>query len=126
MGLLSLLPDEYALVETWLKRLFFLLGVVMIGPWAFLVVYDLVLYIVRSVTYEVPFVGGRARGKARPRAPSLTERPSGHRRNFSLARRREPESPTSSAFQSNPTETRWRNIHEETHNDTIKTSSSAD
>jgi len=29
-------------------------------------------------------VGGRARGRIRPRAPSLTERPSGHRRTFSL------------------------------------------
>ncbi|KAL5388451.1 hypothetical protein DPSP01_003024 [Paraphaeosphaeria sporulosa] len=126
MGLLSLLPDEYASVETWLKRLFFLLGVVTLGPWAFLVVYDLVLYIVRSVTYEIPFVGGRARGKARPRAPSLTERPSGHRRKFSLARRREPESPTSSAFQSSPQDTRWRNIQEETHDAANKTSLSSD
>ncbi|KAF9740147.1 hypothetical protein PMIN01_02782 [Paraphaeosphaeria minitans] len=145
MGLLSLLPDEYALFETWLKRLFvrrrlfhpsepssncsawqFLLGVVMIGPWAFLVVYDLVLYLVRSTTYEIPVVGGRARGKARPRAPSLTERPSGHRRKFSLARRRELESPTSSAFQSNPQYTRWRNIQEETHSNINKPSMTSD
>ena len=58
----------------------------MIGPWAALVIYDLVLYVFRAVTYEIPVVGGRARGKARPRAPSLTERPNGHRRRFSLAR----------------------------------------
>ena len=45
-----------------------------------LVVYDLVLYIVRSIIHELPFVGGRARGRQRPRAPSLTERPSGKRR----------------------------------------------
>lgn len=31
----------------------------------------------RTITYEIPFVGGRARGKERPRAPSLKERPSG-------------------------------------------------
>lgn len=61
-------------------------GLVMIGPWAALVIYDLILYVFRAVTYEIPIVGGRARGKARPRAPSLTERPSGHRRRFSLAR----------------------------------------
>lgn len=57
----------------------------MIGPWAALVIYDLVLYVFRAVTYEFPVVGGRARGKARPRAPSLTERPNGRRRRFSLA-----------------------------------------
>jgi hypothetical protein len=61
----------------------------MIGPWAILVIYDLILYVFRAVTYEIPVIGGRARGKARPRAPSLTERPNGHRRNFSLARSKE-------------------------------------
>jgi hypothetical protein len=74
----------YMLIFT---QLFF--GLVMIGPWAALVVYDLVLYVFRAVTYEIPVVGGRARGKARPRAPSLTERPNGHRRRFSLARPKE-------------------------------------
>lgn len=58
-----------------------------IGPWAALLIYDLILYIVRAFTYEIPVIGGRARGKARPRAPSLTERPSGRRRRFSLAQR---------------------------------------
>ena len=136
MGLLSLLPDEYASVETWLKRMFvrlcliqhhnrlltalqFFFGLVMIGPWVFLVIYDLVLYIVRSIAYEVPVVGGRARGKARPRAPSLTERPSGHRRKFSLASRRHPpQSPTSSALSASrtpSTHARWRSMQEETH-----------
>lgn len=61
----------------------------MIGPWAALVVYDLILWVFRAVTYEIPVVGGRARGKARPRAPSLTERPNGHRRRFSLVRPKE-------------------------------------
>ncbi|KAJ4305152.1 hypothetical protein N0V90_000683 [Kalmusia sp. IMI 367209] len=126
MGLLSLLPEEYASVETWLKRLFFLLGLIMIGPWAFLLIYDLLLYIVRSITYEVPVIGGRARGKARPRAPSLTERPSGHRRKFSLARRRDTPSPNSSAFKSSPANTRWRNIQEETNEHTHKAESTVD
>ena len=61
----------------------------MIGPWAVLVIYDLILYVFRAVTYKIPVVGGRARGKARPRAPSLTERSSGHRRRFSFARPKE-------------------------------------
>lgn len=126
MGLLSLLPDEYAFVETWLGRIFFFFGLVMIGPWAFLLVYDLLLYIVRSATYEIPFVGGRARGKARPRAPSLTERPSGHRRKFSLARRREPSDLNSSSFKSTSTDTRWRNMQEGTYQDTTDSASNVD
>ncbi|KAF1978570.1 hypothetical protein BU23DRAFT_549990 [Bimuria novae-zelandiae CBS 107.79] len=111
----------------WLKRLFFVFGLVMIGPWAFLLAYDLLLYIARSATYEVPFVGGRARGKARPRAPSLTERPSGHRRKFSLAQRREsPSSPTSSAFQSSATDARQRNVREGTNGAVTNPPSNAD
>ena len=104
MGLLSILPASFSTVETWLTRIFvsvyahalssrkidcamqLVFGLVMIGPWAALVIYDLILYVFRAVSYEIPIVGGRAQGKARPRAPSLTERPSGHRRRFSLAR----------------------------------------
>lgn len=61
-----------------------LLGVLTIGPWALLILYDLVLWIVRAIYYEIPYIGGRARGKRRPRAPSLAERPSGQPRRFSL------------------------------------------
>lgn len=50
-----------------------------------LLIYDFLLYLWRSATYELPYVGGRARGRQRPRAPSLKERPSGHRRRISLA-----------------------------------------
>ncbi|KAH6616881.1 hypothetical protein C7974DRAFT_53729 [Boeremia exigua] len=89
MGLLSILPASFSTVETWLTRVFLIFGIVLIGPWAILVVYDLVLYVFRAATYELPVVGGRARGKARPRAPSLTARPNGHRRRFSLARPKE-------------------------------------
>ena len=54
------------------------------GPWALVLAYDFVLYIWRSTTYKIPVVGGEARGRQRPRAPSLTKRPSGHRRQISL------------------------------------------
>ncbi|KAL8758564.1 MAG: hypothetical protein Q9199_001372 [Rusavskia elegans] len=54
------------------------------GPWALLLVYDLLLWIFRSIFYVIPYVGGRARGKKRPRAPSLSERPSGRARTFSI------------------------------------------
>lgn len=58
----------------------------MIAPWIIFLLYDLLLYVFRAVTYEVPYIGGRARGRQRPRAPSLAERPNGRRRNFSITR----------------------------------------
>ncbi|KAF2872202.1 hypothetical protein BDV95DRAFT_628593 [Massariosphaeria phaeospora] len=114
MGLLSILPENLNVVETWLTRLFLLLAFVTLGPWAFLLVYDLVLYLARSITYEIPVVGGRAQGKARPRAPSLTERPSGHRRRFSLARHHEGPARSTGGLKSDEPEPRWRHIPEET------------
>lgn len=45
----------------------------------------MVFYILRVALYEIPYIGGRARNRPRPRAPSLTERPNGgHRRGVSL------------------------------------------
>ncbi|KAH7045926.1 hypothetical protein B0J12DRAFT_145671 [Macrophomina phaseolina] len=82
MAWFSILPEHLSSFETWIARLFIFFGVVTIGPWACLIVYDLLLYCFRTVTFELPVLGGRARGKRRPRAPSLTERPSGQRRQF--------------------------------------------
>lgn len=50
------------------------LGTLTIGPWLFLILYDVILYLWRAATYEIPVVGGRARGRGKPRAPSLSER----------------------------------------------------
>lgn len=61
-----------------------MLGIMAIGPWFLLIVYDMILYVFRTATYEIPYVGGRARNRPRPRAPSLSERPSGKPRSFSL------------------------------------------
>lgn len=91
-------------------------GLVMIGPWAALVVYDLILYVFRAITYEIPVVGGRARGKARPRAPSLTERPSGRRRRFSLARPKEDTGSSTAAVAVDAPDARSRHVHEEPYN----------
>jgi hypothetical protein len=55
-----------------------------VGPWAIFLIYDVVLYFWRAVAYEVPVVGGRARGRQRPRAPTLTERPDGETRTLGL------------------------------------------
>ena len=60
------------------------LGMLAIGPWVLLLVYDAFLYIFRMATYDIPYVGGRARNRPRPRAPSLTARPNGKKRSVSL------------------------------------------
>jgi hypothetical protein len=90
-------------------------GLVMIGPWAALVIYDLILYVFRTVTYEIPVVGGRAQGKARPRAPSLTERPSGRRRRFSLARPKDDAAHSTGGSATDAPDARFRNVKEDTH-----------
>lgn len=56
-----------------------------IGPWALFLIYDMILYIIRAVAHETPYFGGRARGRRRPRAPSLVERPNGSKRTFSIS-----------------------------------------
>jgi len=57
-----------------------------IGPWALFLIYDVVLYFWRAIAYEIPVVGGRARGRERPRAPSLTERPGGETRSLGIVK----------------------------------------
>lgn len=78
-------------------RLQIVLGLVTIGPWIALIVWDLLYYCWRFATFDFPIFGGRARGRERPRAPSLAERSDGARRSFSL---RGSGSPSKSAFDS--------------------------
>ncbi|KAF2151387.1 hypothetical protein K461DRAFT_295442 [Myriangium duriaei CBS 260.36] len=85
MGRLSILPESLCFVETAISWLFIALAVITIGPWALVFVYDFFLYIWRSLVFDIPYIGGASRGKQRPRAPSLVNRPDGHRRRFSLA-----------------------------------------
>ncbi|KAI4718080.1 hypothetical protein E4T48_05682 [Aureobasidium sp. EXF-10727] len=80
MGWYSLLPTRLSDVEGWISSIFLLLGVVTMGPWALLLLYDFVFYVYRSCAYHIPIIGGKAQGKRRPQAPSLTERPSGQKR----------------------------------------------
>ena len=47
--------------------------------------YDLLLYIARTFVHEVPIYGGRWQGRPRPRGPSLSARPDGRPRRFSIA-----------------------------------------
>ena len=61
-----------------------LLGLLTIGPWAIFLLYDVLLYIFRAIAYDIPYIGGRARGRQRPRAPNLAQRPSGRPRTLSL------------------------------------------
>jgi hypothetical protein len=62
----------------------FLLGLITIGPWAFLILLDATIWLYRMILWDFPWIGGRARGQQRPRAPSLNERPDGQRRAFGL------------------------------------------
>jgi hypothetical protein len=94
---------------------------VTIGPWAALLVYDFILYVFRTVMYEVPVIGGRARGKARPRAPSLTERPTGHRRRFSLARRPDEGAQSTGRERVDTPDTQFRYVAEEKDEDSSTT-----
>ncbi|ESZ91070.1 hypothetical protein SBOR_8533 [Sclerotinia borealis F-4128] len=80
MSWFSILPESLAFVEVWAMNTFFLLGIICIGPWLLLLVYDAVFYAFRLMTYEIPYYGGRARNRPRPRAPSLSERPGGQGR----------------------------------------------
>ncbi|CAI7587613.1 unnamed protein product [Penicillium crustosum] len=84
MAWYSILPSELTHLESWAARIFFFLGLITIGPWAFLVFLDATIWIYRLILWEVPWIGGRARGRQRPRAPSLNERPGGQRRAFGL------------------------------------------
>ncbi|KAF2432695.1 hypothetical protein EJ08DRAFT_108868 [Tothia fuscella] len=86
MDWINLLPDNLSVVEGWIKTFFLFMALLTIGPWALVFLYDLLLYLWRAIHYELPIVGGRARGRARPRAPTLTERPSGNPRTLGLAR----------------------------------------
>jgi hypothetical protein len=96
------MPESLLFIETWAVRLFvsatqkmecdkligalsqLLLGFVAIGPWLLLIIYDALLYLFRTATYEIPYIGGRARNRPRPRAPSLSERPNGIARRLTL------------------------------------------
>ncbi|GKZ18802.1 hypothetical protein AbraIFM66951_009504 [Aspergillus brasiliensis] len=80
MAWYSLLPPTLSYVESSLVHIFIFLGFVTIFPWAALLIFDVCLYTGRMLTFELPVVGGRARGKQRPRAPSLNERPDGQPR----------------------------------------------
>lgn len=120
MSWFSILPAHLTVIETWIIRFFvrslvlfmdrkltyilqLLLGIITIGPWLLLIVYDLVLYIFRAIAYEVPYFGGRARGRQKPRAPSFAERPSGRARTFSIG------GPVTSGSESDGREgMRWR------------------
>ncbi|KAJ5916551.1 hypothetical protein N7504_000566 [Penicillium tannophilum] len=84
MAWYSILPPQLTQVESWAVRVFLLLGFITIVPWFALILFDAGLWLYRIILWELPWVGGRARGQQRPRAPSLNERPDGQRRAFGL------------------------------------------
>ncbi|KAJ5155559.1 hypothetical protein N7492_008362 [Penicillium capsulatum] len=84
MAWYSILPPYLNEFEVWAVRVFFLLGLITIVPWGVLILFDAGFYLYRMILWEFPWIGGRARGHQRPRAPSLNERPDGQRRAFRL------------------------------------------
>lgn len=100
MAWYSILPPQLEFIERWVIRICVRpahshavaptkanpipqlgLAIINISPWIIAIVYDIILYIARRLWHEVPVWGGRAHGDARPRAPSLRDRP----RRLSLA-----------------------------------------
>lgn len=71
MAWYSLLPSHLTVYETWVIRVCLFLAVLNLSPWFVAILYDLVLWICRSLWHEVPVVGGRAQGRIRPRRPGL-------------------------------------------------------
>ena len=103
MSWLSILPAHLTTVETWIVRFFvslpsllpvdprtdklitqLFLGTITIFPWILALLYDMVLYLFRTAAYEIPYYGGRAQGERKPQPPTLTERPNGRPRTFSI------------------------------------------
>lgn len=80
MAWYSILPPQLIQFESWAVRIFFLLGLITIVPWCAMIIFDAGLYLYRMILWEFPWIGGRARGHQRPRAPSLAERAEGQRR----------------------------------------------
>ncbi|KAH0399562.1 hypothetical protein KCU89_g6082, partial [Aureobasidium melanogenum] len=54
MGWYSLLPTHLSDIEGWISSIFLLLGVVTMGPWALLLIYDILFYVYRSCAYHIP------------------------------------------------------------------------
>ncbi|KIW65459.1 hypothetical protein PV04_07717 [Phialophora macrospora] len=74
MAWYSILPSHLTTYETWIVRAFLILALLNLAPWILAILYDFLYYVCRQVWHEVPFVGGRAQGAQRPRAPSLRDR----------------------------------------------------
>lgn len=85
MSWFSILPESLSFLETWAIRMFLLLGTLAIGPWILLLIYDVILFLFRAILYDLPIIGGRARNRPRPRAPSLSKRPGGRPRSLSFS-----------------------------------------
>ena len=104
MSWISVLPEQFAYIEWWITRTFvsaphdvppfcefsslimkkLILAALIAVPFILLIIYDFVMYAFRVTTYEIPYIGGRARNRPRPRAPTLSERPDGGPRQLGI------------------------------------------
>jgi hypothetical protein len=50
------------------------LAILVIGPWIIALAYDIILWVVRAIYFEIPVIGGRATGqRPPPRRPQLVQ-----------------------------------------------------
>ena len=97
MSWYSILPGYLTVYETWAIRIFvsfltssllllsstsspvltvplrlqLILGILNLSPWLIAIIFDIMLYIFRTIYHIIPVYGGRARGETRPRAPTV-------------------------------------------------------
>ncbi|KAG4423146.1 hypothetical protein IFR04_003783 [Cadophora malorum] len=52
MSWFSILPPSISFIETWAIRIFLMLGILAIGPWFLLIIYDMILYVFRTLMHR--------------------------------------------------------------------------
>jgi hypothetical protein len=62
-----------------------LFAVLTLGPWLLVFAYDFVLYFIRYALWELPVIGGKARGQRRPEPIKLVEHATGHKKVNSIS-----------------------------------------
>jgi len=69
MSWYSILPPYLTVLETWIIRLFIFLAFINLLPWFVAICFDLVLYIARKISHEIPVHGGSPGERHAPERP---------------------------------------------------------
>ncbi|KAE8152699.1 hypothetical protein BDV25DRAFT_150620, partial [Aspergillus avenaceus] len=64
MAWYSVLPAEFTYVESWLARVFIILGLLTIAPWALLIIFDILFYLWRVLIAKIPIGNNNANANA--------------------------------------------------------------